>query len=161
MFIKIDFPTLKDKLSAMEELDKINIEYKTSIKETNDTNDNRKAEIVIRDIPLEINENDIRHHFSSYGSVAKINMRVNGAWQMANLTFNNENIVSEFFNEKWSDIVRKDSVRIYLAENYEQSKEYRTCFCAKLCNISKNTTGFDIESYIHSIKGKTCFIPRT
>ena len=161
MYIKIDFPTPKDKLAAMEELDKIGTQYKTSIKETNTASDNRKAEIVIRDIPLEINESDIRRHFSSYGSIAKINMKVNGAWQTANLTFNDESTVTEFFHEKWSDVVRKDSVRIYLAENYKQNKEERTRFCAKLCNIPKNTTGFDIEDYVHSKKGKTCFIPRT
>ena len=59
MYIKIDFPTSKDKLAAMEELDKIGTQYKTSIKEANTTSNNRKAEIVIRDIPLEINESDI------------------------------------------------------------------------------------------------------
>src|SRR5215208_2242841 len=100
MYIKIDFPTSKDKLAAMEELDKIGTQYKTSIKETNTSSD-------------------------------KINMKVNGAWQTANLTFNDESTVTEFFHKKWSDVVRKDSVRIYLAENYEQNKEDRTRFCAK------------------------------
>ncbi len=161
IYIKIDFSTSKDKLAAMEELDKLNIQYKTNIKEANAISDNRKAEIAIRDIPLEINKNDIRRHFSSYGSIAKINMKVNGAWQTANLTFNDEATIAEFFHEKWSEVVRKNSVRIYLAENYEQNKEERTRFCAKLCNIPKNTIGFDIEDYIYSMKGKTCFIPRT
>jgi len=37
----------------------------------------------------------------------------------------------------------------------------RDQFCTKLCNLPRNTTGFDIADYIIQVKRKTCFIPRT
>jgi hypothetical protein len=161
MYIKIDFPTAKDRLSAVEHLDTNNIQWKTNIQTNEQTPPNRKAEIIVRDIPLEITENDIRRQFNTYGDIQKIILKVNGAWQTANIIYQSEDTVSTHFKDKWSDIIRKDSVRIYLAEDYENNKETRNEFCAKLCNLPKHTTGFDIVNYIEEIGGKTCFIPRT
>jgi len=57
-------------------------------------------------------------------------------------------------------VIKKDSVRIYLADDFEKNKSIRTEFCAKLCNLPRNTTGFDIADFIEQQNGKTCFIPR-
>jgi hypothetical protein len=87
MFIKIDFPTARDRLSAIEHLDKINIQWKTSIQPNDQIPPNRKAKIIVRDIPFKINENDIHRQFSTYGDIQKIILKVNRAWQTANIIY--------------------------------------------------------------------------
>src|SRR6266487_6353933 len=161
MYIKIDFPSAADKIAAVEHLDKTNIQWKTNISSTDQTTTDRKSEIIVRDIPLEITEEDICRQFTQYGDIRRIVLKVNRAWQTANVIFHLEDSVRSNFQQKWSDIIRKDSVRIYPAEDYEHTKQTRDQFCAKLCNLPRNTTGFDIADYITQVKGKTCFIPRT
>ena len=160
MFIRLDFPTINDKNRAMEFLDSTNQQYKTSLNNIESTITDRANEIVVRDIPLDTQEIDIRRQFLTYGNINKIILKVNGAWQTANITFQEEKTVTEHFLHKWSDIVRKDSVRIYPAQEFLTHRAERTKFCAKLCNLPKNTTGYDIENFIQEQKGKTCFIPR-
>ncbi len=110
---------------------------------------------------MEITEDNIRRQFTQYGDIRRIILKVNRSWQTANIIFHLEDTVKTYFQDKWSDIIRKDSVRIYLAEDYESNKETRDLLCAKLCNLPRNTTSFDIADYINQVKGKTCFIPRT
>ena len=159
-YIKIDFPTHEHMEKMATLFDTKNIKYEVNdYKKRSLTQNDRKNEIVVKDIPLETSQMDIEKHFSSYGDIETIRVKALNQWHTANITFKDTETAS-IFNNKWSDIVKKDSVRIYTAENFEENKNTRTEFCAKLCNLPRNTTGFDIDDFIKQQGGKTCFIPR-
>jgi len=159
-YSKIDFPTHEHMEKMATLFDTKNIKYEVNdYKKRSLTQNDRKNEIVVKDIPLETSQVDIEKHFSSYGDIETIRVKALNQWHTANITFKDMETAS-IFNDKWSDIVKKDSVRIYTAENFEENKNIRTEFCAKLCNLPRNTTGFDIDDFIKQQGGKTCFIPR-
>ncbi len=158
-FIKIDFPS-NEQLEKMEGYLKINnLDWKRNDYKNKNPLKNRDKEIVVRDIPLGYTSSDIEKHFNIYGDVERVKMGAFGKWQTANIFFkDNEGV--QGLATKWSDVIKKDCVRIYPASNYDNVKNARTKYCAKLCNLPRNTTGFDIESFITQQGGKTCFIPR-
>ena len=160
VYVKIDFPTNvhMEKMASLLNDKGIKFEvngYKKGLSQQTD----RKKEIVVRDIPLDINQAEIEKHFSAYGEIERIRVKAVSQWHTANITFKSDDAITQI-HAQWSDVIRKDSVRIYLADDFEKNKATRTEFCAKLCNLPKNTTGFDIADFIEQQGGKTCFIPR-
>jgi len=159
-YVKIDFPTESARDLAAKHLLEKNIPCKGSINNTSNDAMNRKNEIIIRDIPIDYTENDVKRQFLIYGNILKVIIKVSGTWKQAHVFFEDAKTVEDNFINNWSDFIGKDGVRIYLADNYENNMNQRSQFCGKLCNLPKNTTAYDLEGYIRSVNGKTCFIPR-
>ena len=120
----------------------------------------QKNEIIIRNIPIDYTENDVKRQFLIYGNILKVIIKVLGTWKQAHVFFKDAKTVKDNFIDNWLDFIEKDGVRIYLADNYENNMNQRSQFCSKLCNLPKNTTAYDLEGYIRLVNGKTCFIPR-
>ena len=159
-FIKIDFSTETAKDLAAKHLLEKNIPCKGSINNTSNNIIDRKNEIIVRDIPIDYTENDVKRQFLIYGNITKVILKVSGAWKQAHVFFEDAKTVEDNFINNWSDFIGKDGVRIFLANDYESNINLRGQFCGKLCNLPKNTTAYDLEGYIRSINGKTCFVPR-
>ena len=158
-FIKIDFPTETAKDLAAKYLLEKNIPCKGSINNTSNNTKDRKNEIIVRDIPIDYTENDVKRQFLIYGNITKVILKVSGTWKQAHVFFEDAKTVEDNFINNWSDFIEKDGVRIFLANDYESNINLRGQFCGKLCNLPKNTTAYDLKGYIRSVNGKTCFIP--
>src|SRR6266487_4241562 len=52
------------------------------------------------------------------------------------------------------DYFKKDSVRVYPAENFDTEITSRQLHTLKLCNLPRGTTAFDIQDYIKEVKEK-------
>jgi len=166
MYIKIDFGENEDKLTACEILDNKEIPYLTSIKgKGKDTaallsdHPDRGNELVVKDIPLEIKKDNVERKFSYYGKIERIILKVNFGWQTVHIYFESPDAITDNFQNKWSTTLKKDSVRVYLAKDFDAETSRRQLYTLKLCNLPRGTTAFDIQDYIKDVKGKTCFIP--
>src|SRR3989440_1780690 len=168
LHIKIDFGDNEDKIKACGVFDNKEIPYLTSIKgKSKDSADSptdhpdRTNELVVKDIPLEIKKDDIERKFSYYGMIERIVLKVNFGWQTAHIYYVSPDTITNNFSDKWSTTLKKDSVRVYPAENFDTKITSRQLHTLKLCNLPRGTTAFDIQDYIQKVKEKTCFIPRS
>ena len=166
MYIKIDFGKNEDKLTACSILDDKKIPYLTSIKgkgkdsiTSSTDHPDRNNELVVKDIPLEIKKDDVERKFSYYGKIERIILKVNFGWQTVHIYFESPDTITDNFQNKWSTTLKKDSIRVYLAKNFDAETSRRQLYTLKLCNLPRGTTAFDIQDYIKDVKEKTCFIP--
>src|SRR4051794_7713077 len=79
-------------------------------------------EIVVRDIPLGTTKEKVKRHFYLYADIKKTKLTAHEKWQMANIIYKEKDSAKKHFQDLWFDIFKKDSVRIFLAENFENCK---------------------------------------
>src|SRR6185369_14982578 len=96
-----------------------------------------------------------------YGKIERIILKVNFGWQTVHIYFESPDAITDNFQNKWSTTLKKDSVRVYLAKDFDAETSRRQLYTLKLCNLPRGTTAFDIQDYIKDVRGKTCFIPRS
>src|SRR3989440_5219003 len=168
IYVKLDFGENKDKLTACGILDNKEIPYLTSIKDKgkdssipSSDHPDRSNKLVVKNIPLEIKKDDVERKFSYYEKIERIVLKVNFGWQTAHIYYESPDAITDNFQNKWSTTLKKDSVRVFPAKNFDAEVSLRQLHTLKLCNLPRGTTAFDIQGYIKDIKGKTCFIPRS
>ena len=59
----------------------------------------RKREIVVRDIPLDINQSEIEKHFSAYGEIENIRVKAVSQWHTANITFKSDDAITQIHSQ--------------------------------------------------------------
>ncbi|KAG9290802.1 hypothetical protein G9A89_011765 [Geosiphon pyriformis] len=111
------------------------------------------AAVVLRDVPLGVSAADIKLAFSVFGSVTRVVQYVVVYFEKL------DSAVSAL--KHWSVLVGKDSVRILLLVNQNETILSRDKFKAKLVNLPPGCTAFEISDMISQIGGCTCFIPRS
>ena len=172
IYVKIDFGENEDKLTACGILDNKEIPYLTSIKGKGKDSSvplsdhpDRSNELVVKDIPLEIKKDDVERRFSYYGKIERIVLKVNFGWQTAHIYYESPDAITDNFQNKWSITLKKDSVRVFPAKNFDAEVSFRQLHTLKLCNLPRGTTAFDIQNYIKDnrifwteAKTKTCHV---
>ena len=116
--------------------------------------------IVVNDIPLGTTITEIKNAVSSIGNIRSITTNAKGGWQSAHINFDDKEENLDI-NNIWSIMIKKDSCRIIPRNKYQENKETRSKFCAKLTNLPTGCTAFELEPILQEINAKSCFIPRT
>ena len=167
VYLKVEVATEDAKTKCLETAEKSDLAILNSLpttkssdgEDTKHVQANEHLTISVRDIPLDYNKEDIAATFSAYGDIESIKTFAHAGWLTARITFT-EAETMEAFKDEWSTIIRKDSVRITPVEDYQRTFAEREAFQMKLCNLPPGTTALELEEYIKSVGGKTCFIPR-
>ncbi|KAG9290842.1 hypothetical protein G9A89_010991 [Geosiphon pyriformis] len=115
------------------------------------------AAIVLRDVPLGVSAANIKTAFNVFDSVTCVVLKPAGIWQYVVVYFEKLNSVVFALNH-WSVLVDKDSIRILLLVNQNETILSCNKFKAKLVNFSSGCTAFEISDMISQIGGQTCFI---
>ncbi|KAG9301354.1 hypothetical protein G9A89_018026 [Geosiphon pyriformis] len=118
------------------------------------------AAVALCDVPLGVSAADIKLAFSVFGSIIRVVLKPAGIWQYMVVYFEKlDSAVSAL--KHWSVLMDKDSVRILLLVN--QNETILSCdkFKAKLVNLPLGCTAFEISNMISQIGGQTCFISRS
>src|SRR5208282_4192339 len=80
--------------------------------------------------------------------------------QQAFIRFTDNNSVQPFYDEKWSTLILKDSVRVLPLGLTADARDARRAFVIKLTALPPKTTAHDIIDILQETKAQTCFIPR-
>ena len=96
-----------------------------SINNTSNNIIDRKNEIIVRDIPIDYTENNVKRQFLIYGNITKVILKVSGTWKQAHVFFEDAKTVEDNFINNWSDFIGKDRVRIFLANDYKSNINLR------------------------------------
>ena len=164
MHVKIAVITDEELIKAKAALRKVNIPTKSLSEIQPFIHEDRPIkprtnEIVVKDIPLNVDKENVRENFSYFGQIEDIKLTAKNNWQIANI-FYTENEDAQRAGENWSTSIDKDSVRIFPAENFETHLGERNHYTLKLLNLPFNTTAFDLHNVLETFNGRTCFIPR-
>ena len=116
--------------------------------------------IIIKEIPLGTSKEEIKASFEEYGEIEEITWSLVGLWQKAHIIYKSTNSLVGV-DTQWSTMIGKDSVRIVTATNTAEKLKTRAQFTLKLTQLPQGTTAHDIWTYIRSLGGMTCKIPRT
>ena len=146
IYVKINFGENEDKLTVCGILDNKEIPYLTSIKGKGKDSSvppsdhpDRSNELVVKDIPLEIKKDDVERKFSYYGKIERIVLKVNFGWQTAHIYYESPDAITDNFQNKWSTTLKKDSVRVFPAKNFDAEISFRQLHTLKLCNLPRGT----------------------
>ncbi|KAG9303367.1 hypothetical protein G9A89_013693 [Geosiphon pyriformis] len=118
------------------------------------------AAVALRDVPLGVSAANVKLALSVFGSVTRVVLKPAGIWQYMMVYFEKlDSAVSAL--KHWSVLMGKDSVRILLLVNQNETILSRDKFKAKLVNFLPGCTAFKISDMISQIGGRTCFIPHS
>ncbi|KAG9285255.1 hypothetical protein G9A89_000909 [Geosiphon pyriformis] len=116
------------------------------------------AAVALHDVPLGVSAADVKLALSVFGSVTRVVLKSAGIWQYVVVYFEKLDFAVSALKH-WSVLVDKDSVRILLLVNQNDTILSRNKFKAKSVNLPSSCTAFEISDMISQIGGQTCFIP--
>ena len=116
--------------------------------------------IKVNDIPLFVKSDVVRNFFQQRGTIARFSMITRGPWQIAFIVYESPDAIKSFYNDVWSLPLLDFAVRIEPTDLDAMQLILRQQFELKLTGLPFNTTQRDLQTFLESIKAKTCFIPR-
>ncbi|KAG9286225.1 hypothetical protein G9A89_014211 [Geosiphon pyriformis] len=115
------------------------------------------AAVALHDVSLGVSAADVKVALSMFGSVTRVVLKPASIWQYVVVYFEKLNSAVSVLKH-WSVLMGKNSVRIFLLVNQNETILSHDKFKTKLVNLSSGCTAFEISDMISQIGGQTCFI---
>jgi hypothetical protein len=102
--------------------------------------------IIVRDIPVFIDQNTLITKFKRFGIIDKIKLHTphNSIYQIADITYNDPKVVENIDNTQWSVFVKGECVRIYPAFLTNEQRILRNQHTAILRGLPTGIKGIDL-----------------
>lgn len=124
----------------------------------------KERTIQVINIPLEIEYNTIKRHFTQFGSITegkcKVFMNQTRLYQTAYITYDDKDSIQQFYERNWSTDIGKDSVGVIPLCLSDEYRKKRKDLMFKLSGLPFGTTSFDLKKMTEDHNIKYCFIPR-
>ncbi|CAB4413295.1 unnamed protein product [Rhizophagus irregularis] len=114
--------------------------------------------LFVTDIPLFLNETQIRQAFSRYGTVVKCKLTTRNHYYNAHIQFADASSVTQF-DDVWAIICLGNSLRVCLASYPKSQRDSRREHVAILAGIPKNIKEADLLKIASQVNAKAINIP--
>ncbi|PKY54751.1 hypothetical protein RhiirA4_426991 [Rhizophagus irregularis] len=114
--------------------------------------------LFVTDIPLFLNETQVRQAFSRYGTVVKCKLNTRNYYYNAHIQFADASSVTQF-EDIWAIICLGNSLRVCLASYSKSQRDSRREHVAILAGIPKNIKEADLLEIASQVNAKAINIP--
>ncbi|PKY55841.1 hypothetical protein RhiirA4_475607 [Rhizophagus irregularis] len=118
----------------------------------------KEKSLFVTDIPLFLNETQIRQAFSRYGTVVKCKLTTRNHYYNAHIQFADVSSVTQF-DDIWAIICLGNSLRVCLASFPKSQRDSRREHVAILAGIPKNIKEADLLEIASHVNAKAVNIP--
>ena len=122
--------------------------------------DEKARTVQVLDIPLKIATSTIRTYFNNYGPIERISMCTKKLFQQAFITFEDSTSIAKFYDEFWTVLMMRHSLRVLPLNLNDDQRALRRQFSLKLSGLPQGTLPRDLTEIVRTVGAKTCVINR-